>query len=104
MTTAVAEKIDLYKVHKNEYAATKRPHIVKIASAHYLTIEGRGEPGGPEFEKRVGALYAAAYAIKMTEKFAGRDYKVCSLEGQWWIPNGHSWMDAARDSWQNGTS
>ena len=39
---------------------TKRPHIVKIVSAHYLTIEGRGVPGGPEFEKLVGALYAAA--------------------------------------------
>ena len=99
MATA-AEKLDLYKTHKNDYAATKDPKILKISRAKYLTIEGHGEPGGTEFQNRLGALYAVAYTIKMTEKFAGRDYKVCGLEGLWWVPDGKNWNAAARETWQ----
>ncbi|MGE5647984.1 MAG: GyrI-like domain-containing protein [Acidobacteriota bacterium] len=82
--TAVAEKVDLYKLHKADYAASKEPAFVEIKTAKYLTVEGRGEPGGEAFQSSVGALYQAAYTIKMTKKFAGRDYKVCTLEAQWW--------------------
>jgi hypothetical protein len=32
----------------------------------------------------MGALYGVAFTIKMTKKFAGRGYKICNLEGQWW--------------------
>ena len=41
---AASEKIDLYKLHKDQYAAPRKPVILKIDPASYLSIEGRGEP------------------------------------------------------------
>ena len=82
---AKAEKLDLYKKHKTEYAAPKKPTLVEVGPAKYLTIEGTGEPGGDVFQAKVQAMYGAAFTIKMTRKFAGKgDYKVCHLEGLWW--------------------
>jgi len=57
-----------------------------VGKATYLGIQGRGAPDGEEFTEKIGALYAVAYTIKMTRKFAGQqDYIVCKLEGQWWL-------------------
>jgi hypothetical protein len=85
MPTAVAAKVDLYKEHANEYATPRDPVLIDTKPAKYLTIEGRGKPGGPEFEQGIGALYAMAYTMKMTHKFAGgQDYAVCKLEAQYW--------------------
>jgi hypothetical protein len=58
--------------------------LITVKPAKYLAIEGRGEPGGAEFQAKIGALYGMAFTIKMARKFAGRDYKVCGLEGLWW--------------------
>jgi len=79
-----AKKLDLYKEHKAEYVTPKKPVLVKTKPAKYLTITGKGRPGGELFQKHIGALYGAAFTIKMTRKFAGQDYKVCHLEGLWW--------------------
>jgi hypothetical protein len=80
------EKIDLFKLHKDQYVAPKQPQLVEIPEARYLAVSGRGEPGGEEFAAKVGALYGVAYTVKMTRKFAGKqDYTVCKLEGQWWV-------------------
>ncbi len=85
---ARAEKLDLHRAHKGEYAAPKTPALVAVGPGTYLAIEGRGEPGGAEFTAKVAALYGTAFTIKMASKFAGRDYKVCHLEGLWWRPDG----------------
>ena len=79
-----AKKLDLYKEHKAEYVTPKKPVLIDVKPAKYLTIIGQGAPGGTEFQKCVGALYGAAFTIKFTKKFAGQDYGVCHLEGQWW--------------------
>ena len=80
------EKIDLYKLHKDQYVAPKQPQLVEIEKAKYLAISGRGEPGGEEFVSKIGALYGMAYTIKMTRKFAGgQDYVVCKLQSQLWL-------------------
>ena len=79
------EKIDLYKKHSSEYVTPKKPALVKVGPAKYLSIPGRGEPGGEVFQAKVQAMYSVAFTIKMTRKFAGKgDYKVCHLEGLWW--------------------
>jgi len=79
-------KIDLCKLHKDEYATPKNPVLVTVGEGTYLTVSGRGEPGGPEFTDRIGALYGVAYTVKMTHKFARlQDYVVGKLEGQWWV-------------------
>jgi len=80
------DKIDLYKLHKDQYVTPKKPVLVTMDKATYLTISGRGAPGGPEFTDKIGALYGAAFTVKMTRKFAGlQDYVVSKLEAQWWL-------------------
>ena len=81
-----AEKIDLFKLHKDQYIAPKKPQLIDIHEAKYLTISGRGEPGGEEFTTKIGALYGVAYTTKMTRKFAGKqDYTIGKLESQMWL-------------------
>jgi len=81
---ASTDKIDLYKQHKDQYVTPKKPVLVTMDEATYLTISGRGAPGGPAFTEKVGALYGVAFTIKMTRKFAGQqDYVVTKLEAQW---------------------
>lgn len=79
-----SEKLDLYELHKDEYATPKKPQLIKVKPAKYLGITGRGAPGGEVFAQKLGALYNVAFTIKMAEKFAGSDYKVSKLEGLWW--------------------
>jgi hypothetical protein len=85
------QKLDLYREHAAEYAATRKPAIVRVGPAKYLTIEGSGDAGGKAFQDCVGALYAIAFTIKMAKKFAGLDYHVCKLEGLWWERAGGGW-------------
>ena len=77
-----SEKLDLYKVLKDEYIKPKKPALVKTTPGKHLTITGRGEPGGEVFRTKLEALYAVAFTIKMAKKSAGQDYKVCGLEGR----------------------
>jgi hypothetical protein len=92
---ATTEKVDLYKDNKKEYAATPKPALVEIGPAVYLSISGRGAPGGNAFSDAIGALYGVAFTVKMTRKFAGKpDYAVCKLEALW--PN-LNWDDTTPD-------
>ncbi|MEE8142992.1 MAG: GyrI-like domain-containing protein [Planctomycetota bacterium] len=81
---ARSEKLDLYKKHKEEYAATRTPRLVDLSKARYLCIQGKGKPGDESFTEHVGTLYNMAFTIKIQSKAAGRDYSVCKLEGLWW--------------------
>ena len=79
-------KIDLFKLHKDQYISPKTPQLVDIHEAKYLAISGRGEPGGDEFTTTIGALYGVAYTTKMTRKFAGKqDYTISKLECLLWV-------------------
>ncbi len=92
-------KIDLAKLYKADYVAPKKPVLLKLKPARYLAIAGQGAPGGDRFTAGIGALYAMAFTIKMTRKFAGKqDYTVSRLEGQWFFAG-----DPAKvppDQWQ----
>jgi hypothetical protein len=95
------EKIDLYRLNKNDYAAPKKPVLVDIAPATYLAISGQGAPGGDLFTASIGALYGMAFTIKMTRKFAGQqDYAVCKLEGRWWSDSKPCFTQLPREKWQ----
>lgn len=98
---SLTKKIDLYKLHKDQYAASKNPQLVEIPQARYLAITGRGEPGGKEFSSKIGALYGMAYTIKMTRKFAGmQDYSVCKLECQLWLDGDSTdFSNTPREQW-----
>src|SRR5271165_406315 len=79
-----AEKVDLYRQYSKEYEASRKPVLVKVGLATYLSISGQGAPGGGAFSEAIGALYGVAFTVKMTRKFAGkRDYVVSKLEGLW---------------------
>ncbi|MBI1853831.1 MAG: GyrI-like domain-containing protein [Planctomycetes bacterium] len=96
-----ATKLDLYKAHKADYAATRKPAIVDVGKATYLAIAGKGEPGGAAFNASVGALYAVAFTIKMAKKHAGRDYAVSKLEGLWWTSSGkHDFSREPKSTWR----
>jgi hypothetical protein len=92
-------KLDLHRLHRDEYAPAREPIIVDVGEGRYLAVDGRGEPGGPEFQDRLGALYGMAFTIKMTRKHAGLgDYVVAGLEGQYWPDPGVSALDAPLDT------
>lgn len=92
-------KIDLYKLHKNEYVAPKKPVLIRIKPAQYLAISGQGAPVGERFTACIGALYSVAFTIKMTRKFSGKeDYAVCKLEGQWFFDCDPA--EVPRDQWK----
>ena len=95
------DKIDLCKLHKDQYAAPKSPVLLTVSEATYLAICGRGAPGGPEFTEKIGALYGVAFTTKMTHKFAGlQDYAVCKLEAQWWMDDdSDNFADVAPNRW-----
>ena len=93
-------KIDLYKLNKIEYAATRKPALVELKPATYLAISGQGAPGGERFTASIGTLYGVAFTIKMTRKFAGQqDYAVCKLEGQWWSEPASDLAKLPPDQW-----
>ena len=95
------EKINLYEQFKSEYKSPKQPTLIETTSANYLTIDGRGEPGGDCFQESVGALYSAAFTIKMTRKANGLgDYVVCKLEGLWWSDKNKEFARVAQKQWQ----
>jgi hypothetical protein len=100
-TDVSATKIDIIKAHAQEYVARRKPVLLDIAPATYVTIDGQGAPGGPEFEARIGALYGMAYTIKMTRKFNGeQDYTIGKLEAQWWADNAECFSAVPRESWR----
>jgi len=96
-----SEKVDLFKLHKDEYAATKKPALVDIKKAEYLSVEGQGAPGGPVFSAKIQALYSIAYTVMMTRKFGGKqDYGVCKLECVWLMEGKESFDKTPPERWR----
>jgi len=97
--SAPIAKLDLYQIHKADYVAPREPVLIRMASASYLGIAGRGAPGGEAFQRAIGSLYSVAFTVKMASKTAGRDYAVSKLEGLCWAESGRSLMVEPKDQW-----
>ncbi len=96
-----AAKLDLAKLHRADYVAPRQPVVLTIKPTRYLAISGQGAPGGDEFSARIGALYAMAYTIKMTRKFAGlQDYTVGRLEAQYFFEGDPAGIPKAQWRWK----
>jgi hypothetical protein len=94
-------KLDLYKLHKNEYITPRKPALVTTLPALYLSISGQGTPGGPVFSAKIGALYSVAFTIKMTRKFSGQqDYAVGKLECQWFFEDAQGPSQLPSEQWR----
>jgi hypothetical protein len=90
-TKGTPQKLDLYAKHKNEYVASaKKPGIVRVGPARYLSTSGRSAPESEPFNRAIGALYTVAFTIKMARKAAGQDYAVTRLEGLWSFDSAHA--------------
>jgi hypothetical protein len=94
------QTLDLYRSHRSEYSMPRTPRLVRVKPAKYLTITGRGEPGGEAFTAALGALYGVAYTVRMAEQRAGNDYKLCKLEGLWWCGDDRDYTKYPQDEWQ----
>jgi len=94
-------KLDLRKELKQFYAAKKKPSIIDVPLGKFLTIIGRGEPGGPAYQATLNALYGLSYTLKFKCKAEGRDFTVMALEGLWWFDDGIFSLDDAppREDW-----
>lgn len=79
------EKIDLKKKYKAYYSAAKKPEIIQVEPAHYLSISGKGDPSSQSYAYNIQALYTTAYTLKFKMKEQEKDFVVPSLEGLWWF-------------------
>lgn len=79
----MSRKIDLRKQLKHLYSSSRKPNIVEVPNAKFLTITGRDEPGGEAYQAVLNALYSVAYTVKFKAKAAGNDFVVMNLEGLW---------------------
>ena len=73
---------------KTIYLPKAKPELIILPPMNYIMIEGQGSPDAPEFSERVEALYAIAYAIRMSYKSENIpngyfEFKVFPLEGIW---------------------
>ena len=81
----MSPKTDLKRELKRFYSApADRCEIVDVPELDYLTLEGQGDPSGPEYGAAVGALFGVSYAVKFLGKAAGRDLVVMPLQALWW--------------------
>jgi len=100
---ATISRLDLHKLHAAEYVKPQHPVLVATKPARYLVVEGAGDPDGPAFQEKAGALFGMAWTIKMGKKALGQDFKVPGLEGLWWSSGGDPsrWMiDQSKRSWR----
>jgi hypothetical protein len=78
------DKLDLTKKYKSYFTAKTKPELVTIEQAHFISIQGKGDPNFPAFAERIEALYSTAYTIKFIYKAQNNDFTVSKLEGLWW--------------------
>ncbi len=84
MKSTALEKIDFAKTHKDLYTASSKIKEVNAEKATFLSVEGKGEPGGPAFQLAIQQMYSLAYTAKFMLKNAGvLDFSVSKLECLW---------------------
>lgn len=81
-------KRDWKKDERIWYGPKAAPVIADVPEFGFFAIDGEGNPNGPDFAKRVEALYALSYAVKMSPKKGAApvgyfEYAVYPLEGEW---------------------
>ena len=88
MKTQKLERIEFGKIHKDLYSASSKVKELVADKATFLSVEGKGEPGGPAFQEAIQKLYTVAYTTKFMLKSEARlDFAVSKLECLWRIEN-----------------
>lgn len=95
-----AEKIDLDSVYSEEYIATAEPRLMRQLKAQYLTISGKGSPGGENFVERSQALTLVAQGVRLVRKATGQDFEIYDIEALLWGKRrGSDFSIEPRDQW-----
>jgi len=81
------ERIDLYEMYREEYAAPLEPRLIRCLKSTFLTIAGTGSARTESFRDRMRVLYGVAHSIRKTKKKPGPDFKICRVEALWWGQN-----------------
>lgn len=81
-------KYEWRKKEKEIYLPPNKPVLIDIPRYKYYTIKGSGNPNSSFFGECIEALYAASYAIRMSNKKGLEpdnyyEYTVYPLEGIW---------------------
>lgn len=90
--------LDLARLRPDFYRASRDPVLVDLPEAAYLVVDGAGSPDGPAFQEAVRTLYSVAYGVKMDLKAKGKDFKVPTFGGSWWI--GEPGAELPRNQWR----
>lgn len=77
------------------YPRAHRVRIVTVPDRECLAIDGMSEPGGPEFQAAMGALYTTAYSLHFLLRERGIDSPIGPAEALWERRDGSS-------EWANG--
>ena len=95
-------KLDLSRELKDCYKAKRKPDTVYVPEGRFLSVLGKGDPNGEEYQEAIGALYSWAYTLKFHYKGQDLDFKVMPLEGHWWINDCTFDMNypAPREDWR----
>ena len=98
---------DYKKEYRELYQPSKKTEIVEIPAMNFIAIRGKGDPNEPkgEYQAAVGALYAVAYALKMSPKSGYLiegyfPYVVPPLEGLWWQGDGDLVDDSRKENFE----
>lgn len=92
-------KTDLRLQHPEYYNPPTRPVLATFGAIPYVSISGRGAPGGPEHTAAMEALYPVVYAAKFAAKAAGQDFTVAKQEGLWWFDVHLPAAEVPREEW-----
>lgn len=93
-------KLDLRKDLRHFYDPPRNEFtFIDVPPMNFLMIDGRGSPGGPEYQAALEALYGMSYTLKFAMKRRGTDYTVSPLEGLWWMEDMAEFSLERRDDW-----
>ena len=93
--------IDLKKVYKGHYSATRTPSIVEVPARQFLMIDGAGDPNtSAQYVDAIQALYPLAYGLRAAIKATtGDGYVVMPLEGLWWVEDMTEFDPLDKSNW-----
>lgn len=98
MKAKTESKIDFSKTRKDLYSATTKIKEVNPGAGMFLSVSGKGAPGGEVFQSAIEKLYTLAYTLKFgVAKPKGLDFKVCCLECLYFVEDP---AQASMDEWK----
>ncbi|MEI7704235.1 MAG: hypothetical protein WCK73_06520 [Deltaproteobacteria bacterium] len=69
-------RVDLVVLRAAEYAATRSPRVLGTTPARYLTLDGEGKFGGPEFEERAAEIHRLLQQLRERAiREQGKDFR-----------------------------